>query len=174
MVGILAALTPWKGHDVVLEAVARVPGLVLEVAGGELPGESGYADTLRARAERPDLRGRVRFLGHVDRSAVLPRWAVAVSASVLPEAGPLGVLEAMAAGVPVVATAHGGAAEYVADGAGLLVPPGDVDALARVLGRLSRDPATREEIARVARARAERSYDLRRTLPAMVEALTCR
>lgn len=174
VVGILAALTPWKGQDVVLEAVARVPGLLLEVAGGELPGESGYAASLRARAERPDLRGRVRFLGHVDRSEVLPRWTVAVSASVLPEAGPLGVLEAMAAGVPVVATAHGGAAEYVAHGAGVLVPPGDADALALILRRMTLDPDMRAGIARAARARVEREYDLRRTLPAMVEALTRR
>lgn len=171
VVGILAALTPWKGQDVLLEAVALVPGLQVEIAGGEFPGEASYAEVLRARALRPDLRGRVQFLGHVDRAEVLSRWAVAVSASVLPEAGPLGVLECMAAGLPVVATDHGGAAEYLADGAGVLVPPGNVAALARALQDLMSDPAERDEIARIARRRAEIKHDIRVTLPAMVETL---
>ncbi|WP_440221451.1 glycosyltransferase family 4 protein [Dietzia sp. MNB45] len=172
VIGILATLTPWKGHDVLLEAVARIPHLILEIAGGELPGESSYVATLKARAEQDDLRGRVVFLGHVDRSEVLSRWSVAVSASILPEAGPLVALEAMAAGVPVVATSHGGVREYLSDGAGVLVAPGDVDALSRALQELTGDARRREEIARVARARVKRSHDIRRTLPAMVDALT--
>lgn len=174
VVGILAALTPWKGHDVLLEAVALIPEAILEIAGGELPGDAGYAGALRNRAERPDLRGRVRFLGHVDRGEVLSRWAVAVSASILPEAGPLGVLECMAAGLPVIATDHGGAGEYLSGGVGVLVPPGDAASLARALERLLSDDELRDEMARAARSLAEQRHDIARTMPAMVGSLTKR
>lgn len=72
------------------------------------------------------------------------RWAIAVLASVLPEAGPLGVLESMAAGLPVVATDLGGAAEYLSDGVGVLVAPGDPAALAHALSNLIANPARRD------------------------------
>lgn len=172
VVGILAALTPWKGHDVLLEAVAMNPDMRLEVAGAALPGEESYVRSLRERADRDDLRGRVRFLGQVDRSTVVSRWAVAVSASVLPEAGPLGVLECMAAGLPVVATDHGGAAEYLAGGAGVLVAPGDPAALAHAIAELLADPSQRDRLAETAKNRVEQRHDIDATLPRMVEALT--
>ncbi|MCD2261756.1 glycosyltransferase [Dietzia aurantiaca] len=93
----------------------------------------------------PSRRGR--FLGHVERSQVRDRWAVAVSASVPPEAGLLGVLECMAAGRPVVATDHGGAAEYLREGISVLVAPRDPDELANALAELFADPARRELMA---------------------------
>jgi glycosyltransferase involved in cell wall biosynthesis len=139
VVGCTALLTSWKGQDVLLEAIARVPQVELELVGGTFPKDAAYAESLRARAAQPDLAGRVRLLGHVDD--VLGRvrtWRVGVSASVDPEAGPLSILEYMSVGVPTVATAHGGSLELVGD-AGLLVPPGDVDALAEAIGRLVTD-----------------------------------
>ena len=123
VIGILAVLAAWKGHDVLLEAVARIPEVTLEIAGTAFPGSEDWERQLRDRAARPDLAGRVRFLGHTDPGTVFPRWDLIVSASTSPEAGPLGVLEAMADGVPVLGTAHGGTAEYLADGVGRLVPP---------------------------------------------------
>lgn len=142
VVGCAAALTPWKGHDVLLEAVARLrrADVALELVGAPMPKDEKYAAALRDRAAQPDLAGRVHFVGHVDDPIARMRsWRVAVSASVDPEAGPLTALEAMASGVPVVATAHGGVVEVLGD-AGLLVPPGDADALAHALGRLLDDP----------------------------------
>lgn len=174
VVGILALLTPWKGQDVLLEAIARVSDAELEIAGAAGKGDAGYERALRSRAELPDLTGRVRFLGHVDKAEVLSRWSVVVSASVLPEAGPLGVLECMAAGVPVIATDHGGAAEYLRDGAGVLVPPGDSTALSVAVERVLGDPSLGETLAAVARARVEQRHDLAVTLPALVDALTSR
>ena len=85
----------------------------------------------------------MRFLGHVaDPLARLRRWSVAVSASIDPEAGPLTALEAMSVGVPFVATDHGGVTEVLGD-AGLLVPPGDADALADAITRLLDDAELR-------------------------------
>lgn len=170
-VGILAALTPWKGQAVLLEAVADVPEVTLDVAGAGFPGGDGYVRALHTRAARPDLAGRVRFLGHVDSAEVLGTWELVVSASVSPEAGPLGVLEAMAAGVPVIATDHGGASEYLAGGAGVLVPPNDPGALAAAIRRLEGDPELRAHLAARARERVARDHDIRRTLPALVDAL---
>jgi glycosyltransferase involved in cell wall biosynthesis len=139
IVGCIALLTSWKGHDVLLEAVARLPAVELELVGGTFPKDAAYAERLRVRASEPDLAGRVRFLGHVDDVLARARtWRVGVSASVDPEAGPLSILEYMSVGVPTVATAHGGSLELVGS-AGVLVPPGDPGALAEAIGRLVTD-----------------------------------
>ncbi|MGP6175225.1 glycosyltransferase family 4 protein [Corynebacterium sp. A21] len=172
VVGILAVLTSWKGQDVLLEAVARLPEVSLEIAGTVFPGSEDFEAQLRSRAAAPDLAGRVRFLGQVDRAEVFPRWDLLISASTAPEAGPLGVLEAMAAGVPVIATDHGGAAEYLRDGAGTLVAPGDAVALAEAIRELLADPnRVREQRAKARSVILER-HDLRDTLPKMLAALT--
>jgi GT2 family glycosyltransferase/glycosyltransferase involved in cell wall biosynthesis len=145
VVGCSALLTEWKGQHVLLEAMSRVarPEAVLELMGATLPKDGAYAAALERRASEPDLAGRVRFLGHIpDPLARLRRWSVAVSASIAPEAGPLTALEAMSVGVPFVATDHGGVTEVLGD-AGLLVPPGDVDALARAITRLLDDSELR-------------------------------
>jgi len=139
IVGCTALLTSWKGQDVLLEAVARLPEVELELVGGTFPKDAPYVERLHARAAEPDLAGRVRFLGHVDDVLARVRtWRVGVSASVDPEAGPLSILEYMSVGVPTVATAHGGSLELVGD-AGLLVPPADATALADAIGRLVDD-----------------------------------
>ena len=145
VVGCSAVLTEWKGQHVLLEAMTRVArhDAVLELMGATLPKDGAYAEALERRAAEPDLAGRVRFLGHVaDPLARLRRWSVAVSASIDPEAGPLTALEAMSVGVPFVATDHGGVTEVLGE-AGLLVPPGDADALAAAITRLLDDAALR-------------------------------
>jgi glycosyltransferase involved in cell wall biosynthesis len=138
-------LTPLKGQHVLLDAVGRLArtDVVVELMGGTLPSDASYEAELRRRAARPDLLGRVKFLGHVaDPLARMRGWTVAVSASVEPESGPLSALEAMSIGVPVVATGHGGVVEVLHD-AGLLVAPDDAAALAGALQRLLHDDALR-------------------------------
>jgi glycosyltransferase involved in cell wall biosynthesis len=145
VVGCSALLTEWKGQHVLLEAMTLVkPDAVLELMGATLAKDGAYAAALERRAAQPDLAGRVSFLGHVaDPMARLRHWSVAVSASIDPEAGPLTALEAMSVGVPFVATDHGGVTEILGD-AGLLVPPGDVDALAAAITRLIDDDELRK------------------------------
>ncbi len=141
VVGCAAMLTPWKGQDVLLEAVARLErkDVIVELMGGTYPKDRGYAESLRRRAEQPDLGGRVRFLGHVEDSLARMRtWTVAVLPSVDPEAAPLSVLEAMSVGVPVIATDHGGPPEMIHD-AGALVAPRDPDAMASAIRALLQD-----------------------------------
>ena len=165
VVGVLAKLTPWKGHLVALEALKLVPDADLEFAGDHFPGEDDYVDELRRVANEPELSGRVRFLGHCDPDDCLDRWTALISPSVAPEAGPLGILEAMAAGRPVIATDHGGSAEYLAGGAGILVPPADPDALADAVRTAIGDDQLRRSLADAGRRRVTELHDIAVTLP---------
>jgi glycosyltransferase involved in cell wall biosynthesis len=176
VVGYAAALAPWKGHQVLLDAfstVAHRTGATLELLGSPFPRDDSYAATLRRRADAEDLRGRVRFLGYQsDPGAIVRRWTVAVSASVEPEAVGLSTLEAMSLGVPVVGTDLG-ATHHLLGEAGLLVKAGDVAAMAAAIIRLIEDP---EQWARCHRAGPPRvaqefrlDLQLERTLDLLAE-----
>ena len=155
-----AVLRAGKGHDVMLEAMPevrrRIPLAQLLVAGGgELEAE------LRARAE--PLGEAVRFLGARDD---MPDLYAASDAVVLPswsEALPTALMEAAAAGRPVVATRVGGIPEVVEhDRTGLLVPPGDAAALADAVVRLVDDPPRAQAWGAAARTRARESFGIDR------------
>ena len=144
-------LGPQKALDVALAAVAAVDGISLVVAG---EGEE------RARLEA--LAGpRVRFIGAQPRERVLELFRAA-DASILSsiwENFPHTVVEALAAGTPVIATRVGGVSEVVADGEnGLLVPPGDPDALADAVRRFFADDELRARLQARA-AESVRAYD---------------
>jgi glycosyltransferase involved in cell wall biosynthesis len=158
LVGCVAALTPWKGQHVLLEAVARLgrADVQVELLGVAQPKDAPYEAALRSRADEPDLRGRVRFLGHVeDPLRLMSRWRAGVSASTDPEASGLGVLEGLSIGLPQIATARGGPAEVLGDG-GLLVEPGDPDAMAVALAVLLDDDERWQRCARSGPEIAER------------------
>ncbi len=167
IVGLNAVLTEWKGQHVLLEALASIPPpTVVELLGGALPKDGPYEERLRERADRPDLRGRVRFVGHrKDPDTIMRRWTIAVSASVEPEAGPLSVLEAMNLGVAVIVTDHGGAPEIV-EGVGVIVPPDDPAALAEAVVELLGDPQRRHHLAIAARDRVITTLTRRELEPA--------
>ncbi len=160
IIGVNGALTEWKGQHVLLEAAAHLPGVRVELMGGTFPRDGDYEDRLRQRAERSDLAGRVRFLGHVgDPLETMRNWTVAVSASVDPEAAPLNVLEAMSLGLPVIGTDHGGTPEAL-DGVGLLVPPDDAAAMADAIRLVVSDDALRDRLGREGRTVVEHCYGL--------------
>lgn len=145
VIGCNGMLTSWKGQDVLLEAVALIPqrDVVVDLMGGRFAKDGAYVASLEARADQPDLAGRVRFLGHVqDPMARMRGWTMAVSSSIEPEAGPLGMVEAMSVGLPLIATDHGGARELVGEAA-LLVAPGHPGALAGAIRQLLEDPGLR-------------------------------
>jgi L-malate glycosyltransferase len=161
-IAVVACLREEKRVDVLLDAVpailARHPDAELVVAGD---GER-RAD-LEAQARRLGLLDRCRFLGHRDD---VPAVLAAADVFVLPsrsEASPNSVIEAMAAGLPVVATSVGGIPELVTDGrTGRLVPPGDPSALAQALVDLLDHPGHAAELGRAARARIERTASFER------------
>ena len=143
---------PQKALDVALDAVAATDSVTLALAG-----EGDGAAELRRHAEQ--LGGRVRFLGAVSRDEVLELFAEAV-ASVLSSAWeylPHAVLESLAVGTPVLATAVGGVPEIVEDGVnGLLVPAGDREAFASAVARFAADASLRERLRAGATASVER------------------
>jgi glycosyltransferase involved in cell wall biosynthesis len=159
-----AVLRGGKGHDVILAALPRlrssVPRLRLAFAGD---GDLGPA--LRSAA-RPH-GARVVFLGH---RRDVPELLAACDLVVLPsfaEAQPTALMEAAAAGRPVVATRVGGIPEVVEDRVtGLLVPPGDPRALAEAIEALLGDPARAAAIGRAAHARAVLAFSLDRFVDA--------
>lgn len=138
----LGALVPWKRADLALEIAARVPDLALDLAGAPLPGDPpDFEAALRARAARPDLAGRVRFLGAVadPRPALVSAHCLLHCADREPFG--LALVEALAAGRPVAAPAAGGPLEIVAPGCGHLYEPGDAAAGAAAVLAVLADPA---------------------------------
>lgn len=147
-------LTAQKSLETALEALARVPEATLLIAG-----EGDRLEALRARASELGLNGRVRFLGPQPRDRVLELFRAA-DAAVLSSAWenfPHTVVEALAAGTPVIATDVGGVREAVEDERnGLVVPAGDVDALAAALRRYLADGELRARLQSEARPSVER------------------
>ncbi|GIX08805.1 glycosyltransferase family 4 protein [Elioraea sp.] len=166
-------LTRWKGQEVLIEALARMARTdAVAVLAGDDQGRRGYRAGLEALAERLGLGPRVRIVGDcADMPAALMLADVAVSASIEPEAFGRVVVEAQAMGRPVVATAHGGAAETVSPGeTGWLVPPGDAAALAAALDHaLALDAAARAALGERARAAVLARYTTERMCAATLE-----
>jgi glycosyltransferase involved in cell wall biosynthesis len=130
-----------------------------------LAGDGPDRAALEALAKQLGLSSRVTFLGYRSQAGVrelLAETDVFVLAS-LAEGVPVVLMEAMAAGVPVVATRVAGIPELIDDGvSGLLVPPGDAQALAGAIERLLNDSALRESFARRGREKVERDFNVDR------------
>jgi glycosyltransferase involved in cell wall biosynthesis len=170
LVGQVARLAPEKGVAVLLEAAASV----LErrpdarfLVGGDGPDR----DELEARARRLGVDGRVHFLGwRADVPALLRRLAVLAVPSIS-EGTPLVILEAMHAGVPVVATTVGGIPEQIRHGReGLLVAPRDAGALADAIATLLDDRPLARRLAAGARGRARSAFGFGRMLAGVLDA----
>jgi glycosyltransferase involved in cell wall biosynthesis len=153
-VGVVANLRPVKGLDVFLRAAATVsaahPGAMFQIAG-----QGPLRAPLGRLAEELGLAGRVTWWGSVGD---VPGFLAALELAVLPslsEGMSNALLEYMAAGRPIVATAVGATARLIEDGvSGLLVPPGDSDRLAAAMGRLLADPELAARLGATARRRA--------------------
>ncbi len=152
LVGIVARLDEGKGHAALVDAVARLravrPNAVLVFVGdGPLRGAFDNAPNAILLGERQDV----------------PRILAALDVFCLPSAAeglPMAILEAMAASLPIVATAVGEIPRLLSDGAGWLVPPGDTHALDRALAAA----ATDRERGVAARRRVERHFTVEKTL----------
>jgi glycosyltransferase involved in cell wall biosynthesis len=168
LLGVVAQLTPWKGQDVAIRALAAVRGdghdahLLLVgsakfVAAATRYDNVAFTERLRTLVRELGVADAVRFLGERDD---VPRVMAALDCLLLPSwEEPFGrvVVEGMAAGLPVIATNVGGPPEIIADGVdGLLRPPRDPAAWASAIAGLLRDPARREALGAAARVSAER------------------
>ncbi len=158
-------LTRWKGHKVLIEALARIGrDDVRCLLVGNHQGRHGYHRELQRQIKAKGLDDIVHIVDHCDDMPAAYMLAdVVVSASLDPEAFGRVAVEAQAMGRPTIATDHGGAREtLVAGETGWLTPPGDVRALAAALNEaIDLDPDAREALAgrAMARARAKFSKD---------------
>lgn len=161
----LARLRPEKGHHVLLEAFAQLRHTVPDLA-LDLLGDGPFRAQLESHCRRLGLAQSVVFHGQVnDIWPSLARASLAVQPSLVEPLG-ISALEAMAAGVPLVASATGGLADIVVpEQSGLLVPPGDAEALAAAMGRVLADNHLAGALSTGAVARAN-EFRLARTLDA--------
>jgi len=163
----LGRLVERKGVATVLAALARLPDAELVVAGGPPRRDLDISDEyrlLRDAAEWHGVTDRVTFTGSVARAEVPALIRSADVVACTPWYEPFGIvaLEAMACGVPVVASAVGGLADSVVDQqTGWLVPPRDPAVLASALGQLLADPAKRAALGAAGADRARRRYSWR-------------
>jgi glycosyltransferase involved in cell wall biosynthesis len=174
LLGVVAQLSPWKGQDTAIEALAglleqgvdahlALIGAARFVASATRFDNEAYVSRLKRLAEERGVADRVLWLGEREDVAELIR---ALDLLLLPSwEEPFGraVIEAMALEVPVLATEVGGPAEILAgEHGGLLLDPRDPPAWARAAAALAAAPERRAELGRLGRERAEREFTLER------------
>ena len=164
----VAAVTEGKGHELLVEALAKLKHLVWELeCVGSVDREPAIVAALRRMIARHDMEKRCRLVGEMPQEAlaeVYGRADVFVLASVFESYG-MALAEALARGLPVVSTTGGAISEIVPRTAGLLVEPGNPTGLSQALEAVINDPALRARLAAGARA-------VGRRLPTWAEATT--
>ncbi len=163
LIGSVGSLTRQKGYEFLIDAATTVCNHIEDVQiriCGEGPGRAD----LQRRIDDAQLTSTIILNGNVDNiEAYLPAYDMFVLPS-LWEGMSLAVMEAMAVQLPIVATTVSGTMELLADGRGVLVPPGDAEALANAIVRVRRDRQLRMDMAEQARRRVIESYSLEETV----------
>ncbi len=162
VVGTVGRLVPQKRHDLFLRVVADLRSSGVPVT-GVVVGDGPLRSDIEAQIDALGLRGAVRLAGFTD---AMPAVYRALDLFVLPsdrEGLPMTILESMASGVPVLATAVGGVAECLRDGhEGRLVPLADSDALVRVARELLTDVGQRSRLAAAGCRRVREEFSIER------------
>ena len=157
VIGWVGRLSDEKGPDVLLEALAHLTDLPITVS---LVGDGPERRSLTARAQRLGVDGLVRFHGSIpDAGCRFAAFDVFVLSSHT-EGTPIVLFEAMAAGVPIVATRVGGVPDVVSPAEAMLVAPADPLALASAIRAVNRDPASARMRAQRASVRLYRDFAL--------------
>jgi glycosyltransferase involved in cell wall biosynthesis len=172
LLGTVANLFSRKGYEVMLRAIPAIlcalPKVHYVIVGSD---DHNYAERLKQLAQELKIDDRVHIVGFQDSvQPFLAAFDLYVHPALMEGFG-IAVVEAMAAGKAVVATTTGGLPEVVAQGeTGLLVPPGDAEALATAVVTLLKDRARREQMGRCGKARAQERFSLEASV-AQVEEL---
>lgn len=176
LAGIVGRLEHWKGHCVFLQAIARLREMGYPahavVVGSREEGvrNDAYFKCIEDTVHDKRLQSSVSFLGHrSDIARVMRGLDVSVLASTDPEPFGRVVIESMAAGTPVVASAAGGVLDILRDGhSGLLYSPGDDAALATAMARLIDEPALAASLRQAAYADVNQRFSSARTTDAVM------
>lgn len=166
-VGMVGHLAPIKGQEEFIRAAAIVcqtrDDVDFVIAGEDKSRDGGNRANIEKVIHDLDLRDRVQLTGWTDEVASLLATLDLFVSPARTEPFGLSIVEAMAAGVPVIATTSEGAREIIdVDQSGRLVPIGDVEALAKVIADLLSDANERERLARTARAGVHSKFTLQR------------
>ncbi|MFA5089919.1 MAG: lipopolysaccharide heptosyltransferase II [Candidatus Omnitrophota bacterium] len=165
-IGIIGRLTPIKGHLYFIKAMAKVsrliPRLKIWVVGQAPPSKEAYKEQVQVLARRLGLWNYTQFLGSQrDIPAILANLDLLVLATITHEAFGRVIIEAQAAGVPVVATKVGGVIDIIEDGKnGLLVPPREPTAMAEAVLKIFRDKDLSRRLAENAYKKVKEKYNI--------------
>ena len=179
-IGLFGRLSPIKGHAVAIEACAQLrrEGILLELVFAGPSKDLPQNHSLRQLIHRLKMQDAVTWLGlRQDIQSLIASVDLVIVPSIYPESFGRGVIEAQAVGRPVVASRMGALCELIDDGqTGLLVPPGNGQALAQAIRRLITDSQLRARCIQAARVRVERDWAVERmverTLDVYEECLT--
>jgi glycosyltransferase involved in cell wall biosynthesis len=164
----------WKGHPELLHAAAHLEGnWMLWIAGaGQRPHEREYEAEIRGMVAQKGLANRVQFLGErTDVPDLLGAADIHCQPNSAPEPFGMSFIEALHASLPVVTSDAGGAREIVTPACGVLVPPGDPEALRASLASLIADRERRVRLGAGGPARARELCDPSRQLASLEAAL---
>lgn len=162
LVGVVTRITPEKGIHVLVRAMQELKGRIdvklLIVGGPYFEKDVDYMDTLKQEVADLGIEDSVIFTGFLsDTRIVTSLLDIVLVPSVIPEACPRTIIEAMAVGKPVIATPLGGSKELVTPETGILVPPEDASAVAKAITTLVSD---RERLKAMSKAARNRAVDL--------------
>ena len=171
--GLVGRISPWKGQDVFLRAFALAfagTDAQARIIGSAMFGEEEYEASLRSLVDDLGISEQVVFRGfRTDVVSELAALDIAVHASTLPEPFGQVVLEAMAIGIPIIASAEGGPSEILTNGVdGVLVQPRDPAALAEAMTALAGDEGLRQSL-RAAGLKTAARYTPERTAEGILE-----
>ncbi|MCK4423298.1 MAG: glycosyltransferase, partial [Candidatus Omnitrophica bacterium] len=176
-IGIIGRLTPIKGHPVFIKAIHRLiscdPNLKIKAfIIGEASGDKeDYFLELKKQVKKLGLDDHLEFSGRKsDIPEVLSELDIMVLATTVPEAFGRVIIEAQAVGVPVIATRVGGVVDVVQDGSnGLLVPPGDDQAIEEAILKLIKDKPLRDSLVQAGRESVEEKFNLNKMAAKILE-----
>lgn len=166
LIGSFSRLSYWKGQHILLDAIRFLPDVHVLIVGEALFGEDDYANRLKDLAKIPSLANRVHWLGfRSDIPELMVACNIIVHTSTEPEPFGRVIVEGQLSRRPVIATRAGGAEELIEDGkTGLLVSPGNSEALMSAIQYLLDNPFKMQEISRNAYDHARKNFSLERLL----------
>ena len=168
-VGLVGRISPWKGQHIFIQAAAlvnkRFPEVRFFIIGAALFGEHAYDQEVHRLPSQLGIQDNVEFSGfRNDIESAIAELDLLVHASTIGEPFGQVIIEGMAAGKPVVATNGGGVPEIVEDGqTGLLVPMGDVPAMASAICQILSDPVSAKAMGVRARQRVADHFTMEQT-----------